>query len=174
MTDYGCYITTTMSVPIIFEALYPDVEPPKRSTAWAAGLDVKAHLLDRRVITLEKDGGTSVYEGGELWLGAGARVLIPLGFKATLPEGWEMQVRSRSGLALRHGISVLNAPGTIDADYIGEWAVLLMNHGAESVRIAHGDRVAQLVPALVVSCQWTPGLVIKRTDRLGGFGSTGR
>jgi dUTP pyrophosphatase len=106
-----------------------------------------------------------------LW--PGWRVAVPLGFKAQLPQGWEMQVRSRSGLALKQGLVVANAPGTIDADYPGEWAVILQNTGRGRVTLSHGDRVAQLVPQPVHQASWQHGTVVPITDRTGGFGSTG-
>ncbi|MFN3230818.1 MAG: dUTP diphosphatase [Alphaproteobacteria bacterium] len=104
----------------------------------------------------------------------GARALIPTGIAIDLPEGFEAQVRPRSGLALKHGVTVLNAPGTIDSDYRGEVGVILINHGDAPFTIARGDRVAQLVIAPVVQANWTGVDQLSETGRgAGGFGSTG-
>jgi dUTP pyrophosphatase len=104
----------------------------------------------------------------------GARQLVPTGLYVALPGGWEMQVRPRSGLALKHGVTVLNAPGTIDADYRGEIGVILINHGQEPFRIAHGDRIAQLVLARYEQLTWKEVELLPESVRgIGGFGSTG-
>ena len=137
--------------------LRPDATLPKPMSPGAAGLDLAA-ALDQ-----------------PLTLAPGARTLVPTGLAVAIAEGYEGQVRPRSGLAMKHGITCLNAPGTIDADYRGEVKVLLVNHGAEPFTIAHGDRIAQLVIAAVVQA----GIVV--VDELddtarggGGFGSTGK
>lgn len=160
---------------IVFEPLFDGVVPPVASTEWSAGLDARAHLLNRWVMQHHADGRVTESDqySDTLWLSPGGRALIPLGFKAALPEGWECQVRPRSGLALKYGISVINTPGTIDADYIGEWGVLLINHGSDTVCIVHGERIAQLVLAPVYRANWTEGEVRQRTSRTGGLGSTG-
>ncbi len=159
---------------IIFEPLFPDVMPPVPSTADAAGLDAVAYLEGREVAVIDQAGDVSVYRYAQVWIPKGGRVAIPLGFKAQLPSGWECQVRPRSGLALKQGLTVLNAPGTIDADYPGEWAVILHNTSSNDVLVKHGDRVAQLVLAPVHRLSWEPGFVGQTTERTGGFGSTGR
>jgi dUTP pyrophosphatase len=129
---------------------------PEYATAGSAGMDVKACLP------------------APLILEPGARQLVPTGLYAALPEGWEMQVRPRSGLALKHGVTVLNAPGTIDADYRGEIGVILINHGQEPFRIEHGDRIAQLVLARCEQLTWKEADLLPETLRgVGGFGSTG-
>lgn len=126
-------------------------------TPGAAGLDLHACLPD-----------------GPVELAPGDRRLVPTGLQLALPSGHEGQVRPRSGLALRLGLTVLNAPGTIDADYRGELQVLLVNLGAEPVAIAHGDRIAQLVVAQVAACELVEVDAIEDTPRgSGGFGSTG-
>lgn len=126
-------------------------------TPGAAGLDLHACLPD-----------------GPVELAPGDRRLVPTGLQLALPSGHEGQVRPRSGLALRLGLTVLNAPGTIDADYRGELQVLLVNLGAEPVAIAHGDRIAQLVVAQVAACELVEVDTIEDTPRgAGGFGSTG-
>ncbi len=111
---------------------------------------------------------------GDVVLKPGERRLVPTGLAIALPDGYEAQVRPRSGLALRHGIGVLNGPGTIDADYRGEIGVLLINHGQEDFTVSRGMRIAQMVVAPVTRIAW------RETDRLpesargtGGFGSTG-
>ncbi len=111
----------------------------------------------------------------ELTLKPGHRTLVPTGLSIALPHGWEAQVRPRSGLAVKHGVTVLNAPGTIDADYRGEVKVALVNLGDEPLVIRRGDRIAQLVVAPVVRVAWQPCEVLPGSDRGdGGFGSTGR
>ena len=133
-----------------------DLPLPATATALSAGLDLAAAIED------------------ELVLAPGQRELVPTGFAIALPEGYEAQVRPRSGLALRHGIVMPNAPGTIDADYRGEIGVLLMNLGDEPLRIQRGDRIAQLVVAPVTSVSWDELDRLDETERgSGGFGHTG-
>jgi dUTP pyrophosphatase len=131
---------------------------PAYATAGAAGLDLMA----------------AVPEGAPVVIAAGARALVPTGLVLQLPPGHEGQVRPRSGLALRHGLTVLNAPGTIDEDYRGEVAVLLVNLGTEPVDISRGMRIAQLVIAPVVRATLVEAEDLAATARgQGGFGSTG-
>jgi|TARA_B110000914_G_scaffold30162_1_gene22870 dUTP pyrophosphatase len=131
-------------------------ELPKYSTNESAGLDLRAELLSP--IVLEP----------------GQRSLIPTGLKIALPTGYEAQVRPRSGLAYKHGITVLNSPGTIDADYRGDVGVILINHGSESFTIENGERIAQLIIAKFVQIDWDEVLDLSSTSRgEGGFGSTG-
>ncbi len=130
---------------------------PAYQTVGAAGLDLVAALPEGRVLVLEP----------------GARDLVPTGLALALPEGYEAQVRPRSGLALRHGVTVLNSPGTIDADYRGEIAVILVNHGTEPFPIARGTRIAQLVLARVQRLSWVEGPLDDTARGAGGFGSTG-
>lgn len=109
-----------------------------------------------------------------LTLAPGERALIPTGFAIALPEGYEAQVRPRSGLAIRHGLTLLNSPGTIDSDYRGEVAVVAINHGAEPVTVQRGDRVAQLVVAPVSRVMLEPVDTLPPSGRgAGGFGHTG-
>jgi len=111
----------------------------------------------------------------ELVLRPGGRTVVPTGLSIALPQGWEAQVRPRSGLAVRHGVTVLNAPGTIDADYRGEVKVALVNLGDEPLTIKRGDRIAQLVFAPVVQVAWQVTDDLPASGRgSGGFGSTGR
>lgn len=135
-----------------------DLPLPAYQTALAAGLDLHAALPADR----------------PLELAPGARALVPTGIALALPPGFEAQVRPRSGLAVRHGLTVLNAPGTIDADYRGEVQVLLVNLGQEPVTIARGMRVAQLIVAAVARATVREVASLDETGRgPGGFGSTG-
>jgi dUTP pyrophosphatase len=132
---------------------------PAYQSAHAAGLDLLA----------------AVPEGAPLVLAPGKHALVPTALAIALPEGFEAQVRPRSGLAAKHGVTVLNSPGTIDADYRGEIQVILINHGAEALTIRRGERIAQMVIAPVVQAQLVPTTALPETDRgSGGFGSTGR
>jgi dUTP pyrophosphatase len=158
---------------INFEPLYPGVIPPQPSTAEAAGLDAVANLDQRSVNVYVSGHNTITQTGPEIMLWQGWRAAIPLGFKARLPRGYEMQVRSRSGLALKKGLIVLNAPGTIDSDYPDEWMVILQNTSTDMVSVKHGERIAQLVLGTVQVLDWREGSVTKVSDRVGGFGSTG-
>lgn len=135
---------------------------PAYETAGAAGADLRANLaVDDR-------------QGG-LRLQPMQRLLVPTGLHLELPEGFEAQVRPRSGLALKHGITLANAPGTIDSDYRGELRVILINLGAGDFLVAHGDRIAQLVVAPVVQARLELVHELADTQRgAGGFGSTGR
>jgi dUTP pyrophosphatase len=134
-----------------------DLPLPEYMTADAAGMDLYANV-DAEV----------VIERGE-------RALIPTGLAIAIPPGYEAQVRPRSGLALRHGLTVLNAPGTIDADYRGEVSVLLVNAGAEPVTVRRGDRIAQLVCGPVARVSWQEVATLPDSTRsTGGFGHTGR
>lgn len=133
-----------------------DVPLPQRMSAGASGYDLHA-ALDEAVTLLP-----------------GERRLIPTGLKIQLPEGYEAQVRPRSGLALKHGLTVLNAPGTIDSDYRGEIGVLLINLGQEPVTVRRGDRIAQLVVQPVKDVQWRVVDELTDTERgSGGFGHSG-
>ena len=118
--------------------------------------------------------GMDVLSAEDVILAPGARHGVATGFALAIPAGYEIQVRPRSGLALKHGISVPNTPGTVDSDYRGELKVILINHGAEPFSIQRGDRVAQLVLAPVVQARWDEVAELGDTARgSGGFGSTG-
>lgn len=118
--------------------------------------------------------GMDVLAAEEVTLAPGARHAVATGFALAIPQGYEIQVRPRSGLALKHGLSVPNAPGTIDADYRGEVKIILINHGAEPFAIRRGERIAQLVLAPVVQAAWVEVAELDDTARGdGGFGSTG-
>lgn len=132
---------------------------PKAQSAHAAGVDLCAALGADETVSIK----------------SGARATIPCGFAMALPVGYEAQVRPRSGLAANHGVSVLNAPGTIDADYRGEVKVILINHGDADFVVRRGERIAQLVVAPVTVVNFTERAELEATERGGGgFGSTGR
>jgi dUTP diphosphatase len=129
---------------------------PARASAGGAGLDLRAAIAERTV------------------LAPGERTLVPTGLVLEIPPGFEGQIRPRSGLAVRHGVTVLNAPGTVDSDYRGEVAVLLVNLGGEPFAIERGDRIAQLVVARVEATELEEADELSPTARGdGGFGSTG-
>ncbi len=131
---------------------------PAYATSGAAGADLRANLPDR----------------GEVVLAPGTRALVPTGLRLAIPEGWEVQIRPRSGLALKHGITLPNSPGTIDSDYRGPLGVIVMNAGEAPFTIAHGDRIAQMVAAPVVQAGFDLVETLPETARgAGGFGSTG-
>jgi dUTP diphosphatase len=132
---------------------------PAYQSAHAAGLDLLA----------------AVPEATPLVLAPGKHARVPTGLAIALPDGFEAQVRPRSGLAVKHGVTVLNSPGTIDADYRGEISVILINHGSEPLAIRRGERIAQMVIAPVVQAKLNPVSSLPETSRGdGGFGSTGR
>ncbi|MEL7464001.1 MAG: dUTP diphosphatase [Pseudomonadota bacterium] len=147
-------LTVTLSPLPHYDASFP---PPAYETAGAAGADLRAAFADKTPVTLAP----------------GERAMISTGLAMAIPNGYEGQVRPRSGLAARHGVTVANAPGTIDSDYRGEVKVILINLGADPVEIAHGDRIAQLVIAPVTQAAFAFGAVDKTARGAGGFGSTG-
>jgi len=132
------------------------LDSPHYASAQAAGADLRAAIDE------------------EMVLQPGEHALIPTGFAMALPAGFEAQVRPRSGLALKHGITVLNTPGTIDADYRGEVGVILINHGQQPFHIQRGDRIAQMIIAPVMQAAWQEVETLDTTERgSGGFGSSG-
>lgn len=134
---------------------------PAYETAGAAGADLRANL-------------PAPQRAEGLALAPMARVIVPTGLRLAIPPGFEAQVRPRSGLALKHGLTLANAPGTIDSDYRGPLGVLLVNLGAAAFTVAHGMRIAQLVVAPVVQARFVPAAALDETARgAGGFGSTG-
>jgi len=136
----------------------PDLPLPAYETPGAAGMDLRAAVADDEPLVLRP----------------GARGAAPTGLAFALPAGFEGQVRPRSGLAARHGVTVLNTPGTVDSDYRGEVKVILINLGEEDFTIRRGDRIAQLVIAPVVQARWAEVEDLDETARgAGGFGSTG-
>lgn len=141
-------------IAVINDSPYP---LPEYATSQSAGLDLRDHLAE------------------PLLLNPGERALIPTGLRMALPPGWEAQVRPRSGLALKQGVTVLNSPGTIDADYRGPVGVILINHGADSFSVEPGERIAQLVFARFEQAVWQPVKELDQTERAeGGFGHSGR
>ena len=134
----------------------PDLPLPSRASAEASGFDLRA-AVDQT-----------------LTLAPGARAMVPTGITMAIPPGYEGQVRPRSGLAAKHGLALLNAPGTVDADYRGEIQVIVVNLGQEPLSIARGDRIAQLIIAPVIRCELEEVSELEETIRgAGGFGSTG-
>jgi dUTP pyrophosphatase len=144
-----------LTIPVINHSRHP---LPDYQTAHAAGLDLRADLPD-----------------GPILLGPLERQLIPTGLSLALPVGYEAQVRPRSGLAYKHGIGIVNSPGTIDADYRGEIKVLLVNLSNEPFTVQDGERIAQLVVARHETIAWQPVEQLDETERgTGGYGSTGK
>ena len=148
----------TSSIPVRRLPHAEGLALPAYESAGAAGLDLLAAIPPAAALVLEP----------------GARALVPTGVALALPAGWEAQVRPRSGLALRHGVTTLNSPGTIDSDYRGEIGVILINHGREPFEIRRGARIAQLVFVRVERISWMETAELDGTARGdGGFGSTG-
>lgn len=140
----------------------PAVALPAYETSGSAGADLRANLS-----VAERSSGLAI--------AAGARVLVPTGFRLAIPEGFEVQIRPRSGLALKHGITLANSPGTIDSDYRGPLGVILINLGETPFTVIHGERIAQMVVAPVVQARMVAVDGLDDTARgSGGFGSTGR
>ncbi len=138
----------------------PAVALPDYASAGAAGADLRANFAEG--------------DRGGIRLEPGARALVPTGLRVAVPNGFEMQIRPRSGLALKHGVTLANAPGTIDADYRGALGVILINLGTEAFLVEHGARIAQAVVAPVVRVRFQTVGTLDETGRgLGGFGSTG-
>jgi len=134
-----------------------DWELPKYESYGAAGMDVRGFV-----------------ESGSLTLKPMERILVPTGLAVEIAEGYEMQIRPRSGLALKHGITMVNAPGTIDSDYRGEIGIILINLSNIGFELQHGERIAQMVLASVTRCTWIETDILEESRRgSGGFGSTG-
>ncbi|MBM1816058.1 dUTP diphosphatase [Pseudosulfitobacter pseudonitzschiae] len=131
---------------------------PSYETSGAAGADLRANFADRAPVVLKP----------------GARTLVPTGLRLAIPAGFEVQVRPRSGLALKHGVTLVNTPGTIDSDYRGPLGVIMINLGADDFVVEHGMRIAQMVVAPVIQARFDLVDVLDDTARgAGGFGSTG-
>ena len=138
---------------------FEGLELPAYETLGAAGMDVRA----------------AVAQDKPLVLNPGEKTMVPTGLSVAIPQGYEIQMRPRSGLAAKHGITCLNSPGTIDSDYRGELKVILINHGQEAFTIARGERIGQMLLAPVTRLVWNQVEELDDTDRgAGGFGSTGR
>lgn len=130
---------------------------PQYSTEFSAGMDIRANLENSVILK------------------PGERKLIPTGLFMEIPEGYEVQIRPRSGLAIKNGITVLNSPGTIDADYRGEVCIILINLGTEAFEIQNGERIAQMIVSRFEQCKWTEVNELSSTSRgSGGFGHTGK
>ncbi len=150
------YYSAVPPLIVALKRLSPNATLPAYATPGAAGMDLSAAIDEAMVVE------------------PGCTALVPCGFAIALPRGFEAQVRPRSGLAVRHGVTVLNAPGTIDCDYRGEVKAILINHGIEPFTIAPGMRVAQMVVAAVEQVVWAPSDTLPDTARAdGGFGHTG-
>lgn len=146
-----------VEVAITREPGTDDIPLPAYETEHAAGMDIRASVTE------------------PLTLAPGQRALVPTGLRIALPEGYEAQIRPRSGLAIKHGISLLNTPGTIDADYRGEIRIIVANLGQDPFTIARGDRIAQMIVAPVTKVAWRTVSTLDETKRgEGGFGHTGR
>jgi len=190
-------------MPLIVELLHSDAQPPRRATEGSAGYDLCAYLRGRAikcsdgqrtwdalVASNELDrelGSDSISSEMEsdpnsrhtnsecrFVLPSGVTALVPLGFKARMPDGVEAQIRPRSGTTFKKGVQIPNAPGTIDSDYPDEWMVIVRNPTEHPIHIAHGERIAQMVLARYEVLEVETGSVSVTTTRVGGFGSTGR
>lgn len=152
-------MTASVSVQFIWLEHGRGLDAPRQHSTGAAGVDLLAALGTSDTLTIDP----------------GKRALVPTGMAIALPAGYEAQVRPRSGLAAKFGVTVLNTPGTIDADYRGEIKVILINHGDAAFEIRRGDRIAQMVVAPVTAVQFELKEALDETQRgAGGFGSTGR
>ncbi|GAB5458612.1 MAG: dUTP diphosphatase [Henriciella sp.] len=150
---------TDITVSVRPLAHFDGLELPAYETLGAAGMDVRAAVPETEPFILHP----------------GAKAMIPTGLSVAIPEGFEIQIRPRSGLAAKHGITCLNTPGTIDSDYRGEIKVILINHGQETFTIERGERIGQMVLAPVTRLVWAEVDSLPETERgSGGFGSTGR
>lgn len=161
--------TTTLEI----HKLHADVETPKYESPGSAGFDLRAFITKENAA----EGKLELNADGSFTLKAGERAKIPTGLKFVIPQGFEVQIRPRSGLAFKKGISLTNTPGTIDSDYRGEIQILIINHGKEDFVINSGDRIAQAVIAPVWQAEFIEiSAMPDETNNLrgeGGFGSTG-
>ena len=149
----------TMTVSVRRLAHFEGLDLPAYETTGSAGMDIRA----------------AIPEGDLFILGPASHALIPTGLSVAIPHGYEIQMRPRSGLAAKHGITCLNSPGTIDSDYRGELKVILINHGHKPFTITRGERIGQMVLAPVTQLIWDEVDTLDDTDRgEGGFGSTGK
>ena len=171
-----------MIIPVITTTQLPNYETPS-----SAGMDVRANfdnIVEKFLFntTIKESENVYINVKGEtrhfiesITINPGGRALIPTGLRVAIPEGYEIQVRPRSGLALKNGITLLNTPGTIDADYRGDIGVIVINHGTEPFTIMAGDRIGQIVLNKVERIEWEEVYNLPDTIRgEGGFGSTGK
>lgn len=148
-------MTDAITIPISRLPGQEDIPFPRYMTEHAAGMDIYAAV------------------GSDVKLAPGARVLIPTGIAVELPEGFEAEIRPRSGLAVKYGLTLLNSPGTIDADYRGEIGLIVINHGQETFVVKRGERIAQMVVRRICRAKWEPKPQLANTARgAGGFGHT--
>ena len=154
---------TEIAVPVAYlDGADRAIPLPEYETGGAAGMDLRANLPQAHRLV-------------GLTLAPGARAIVPTGLSLAVPQGFEAQIRPRSGLAYKHGITLANAPGTIDSDYRGPLGVILINLGQKDFHIEHGDRIAQILFAPVVRAGWALCETLGETERgMGGFGSTGK
>lgn len=146
-----------MSIVKINRVRETDFPLPQYESAGSAGMDLRAFV-----------------QGGKFTLKPMQRRLVPTGFSVEIPPGFEIQIRPRSGLAIKHGVTLVNAPGTVDSDYRGELGVVVINMGDQDFVVQHGARIAQMVLAPVIRCEWMEVEELGKTRRgPGGFGSTG-
>lgn len=171
-----------MIIPVITTTQLPNYETPA-----SAGMDIRANfddIVEKFLFntTIKEHENVRIDVNGEthhliesITINPGGRALIPTGLRVAIPEGYEIQVRPRSGLALKNGITILNTPGTIDADYRGDIGVIIINHGTEPFVIKAGDRIGQIVLNKVEKIEWQQVDTLPDTIRgEGGFGSTGK
>ena len=157
---------TIINVPVINNSKNP---LPKYETTEAAGMDLRASLTNLSTKFLFN----AYIESGKVIIEPRGRALIPTDLHMSIPEGYELQIRPRSGLALKYGITVLNTPGTIDADYTGNIGIILINHGEKPFMVENGDRIAQGVFAKIVNAELQSVDSLEKTERGdGGFGHT--
>lgn len=163
----------TDKIKVIFEKIYPDVKTPVYATKGAAGCDVHAY------ITIDDSGNTFKVrqEDGSItaahYISEGCTAIIKTGLKMAIPEGYEIQVRPRSGLSAKTKLRIANSPGTLDFDYRGEVGIIVDNIGVGTLIIKHGERIAQLVLAPVFQAEFEEGDIGQTERGEGGFGSTG-
>ena len=163
----------------LIERMHDDVVLPVAATTGSAGRDLRAYLRGRSVTfsdgmtQTQRDATESMGEWG-IDLAPSEMALIPLGFRTRLPAGIEAQIRPRSGQAFKHALTVPNSPGTVDADYAEEWMVIVRNDAPMVRRLVHGERIAQVVFARFANVELSEGVVVRTTERAGGFGSTGK
>ena len=151
--------TSELRIAVAALPHFEGLELPAYETPLSAGMDLRAALAEDAPVSLKP----------------GERALVPTGLTIALPAGYEAQVRPRSGLALKHGITCLNSPGTVDADYRGELKVILINLGQEAFTIRRGERIAQMIVAPVTQAAWSVVETLPESARgTGGFGSTGK
>ena len=150
---------SSIAVSVAVLPHFQGLQLPAYETLGAVGMDVRAAVEDGKPVTLKP----------------GERAMVPTGLSVAIPQGYEIQMRPRSGLAAKHGITCLNSPGTIDSDYRGELKVILINHGDQDFVIVRGERIGQIVLAAVSRMIWQEVAELPETERgAGGFGSTGR